>query len=362
MSLFEQLKNAFAAFDTNGDGHITVNELQKFMTEFGIECDEEQVQEIVDQMDIDKSGSIELCEFLPMWQKMIRNMIRSPTERKQLRSICSDEMADLKAHLAKGSIFGPERQIKDVVLLVVVADEIAPVLAEFSPVQDSELESRLLNLAQAFTCTVRNESADYKLTILQVASSPIYGRHYSGYTQVSAIVGLVAKEIKPDLLVSFGTSGGVGVGKTGHIKIGDALLASGCVYIDRLRTRSKSSHDWGVFGGPVVPTKNMDKDLGLVKALLGSQISYIVTAPQVHLIDTLGIAALDMEAAPEAEIAMQVGLNFVAIKMISNGVYPENASRMEEEYTEHRATVSANGLRTLRAVLLYLAGKTIGDL
>jgi calmodulin len=69
MSLFEQLKNAFAAFDTNGDGHITVNELQKFMTEFGIECDEEQVQEIVDQMDIDKSGSIELCEFLPMWQK-----------------------------------------------------------------------------------------------------------------------------------------------------------------------------------------------------------------------------------------------------------------------------------------------------
>ena len=31
-----------------------------------------------------------------------------------------------------------------------------------------------------------------------------------------------------------------------------------------------------------------------------------VTAPQVHLIDTLGIAALDMEAAPEAEIAMQV--------------------------------------------------------
>ena len=89
-------------------------------------------------------------------------------------------------------------------------------------------------------------------------------------------MGLVAKEIKPDLLVSFGTSGGVGVGKTGHIKIGDALLASGCVYIDRLRTSSKSSHDWGVFGGPVVPTKNMDKDLGLVKALLGSQISYIV--------------------------------------------------------------------------------------
>ena len=110
------------------------------------------------------------------------------------------------------------------------------------------------------------------------------------------------------------------------------------------------------------------------QGVVGSQISYNITELQESLIEILEVCAIDMEAASEAQvrsysqleftivslwmkscffflmmlpslffffffffslisffqIAMQIPLNFIAIKVISNGLYPGDGSKMEK--------------------------------
>ena len=69
-----------------------------------------------------------------------------------------------------------------------------------------------------------------------------------------------------------------------------------------------------------------------------------------------------MEAAPIAQILNQVRVNFIAIKVISNGVYPGEPKRMEAEYHDNREEVSRAASTALRKVLDFLSGKRIKDL
>lgn len=82
-------------------------------------------------------------------------------------------------------------------------------------------------------------------------------------------------------------------------------MGTGTVFMDRFRTSSKNSFDWGVFGGTTMAIKNLPQDLGFKEGLLGSQSSYKVSEEQEELMETLGVVALDMEAAPEAQILEQ---------------------------------------------------------
>ena len=96
----------------------------------------------------------------------------------------------------------------------------------------------------------------------------------------------------------------------------------------------------------------------LRKGLIGSQVGYEVGEVQVHLMEKLGVAALDMEAAAIAQILMQTGTNFIAVKVISNGIYPDDAARMEAEYQTHKAAVSQKAVQVLEQLIDYLQGKT----
>ena len=69
-----------------------------------------------------------------------------------------------------------------------------------------------------------------------------------------------------------------------------------------------------------------------------------------------------MEAAPIAQILNQVRVNFIAIKVISNGVYPGEPKRMEAEYHDNREEVSRAASAALQKVLDFLSGKRIKDL
>jgi len=62
-SQIKRLKDAFLAFDKNGDGRLTRDEMSKGLREAGFD-DEAYIKSIVDQMDTDGSGEIEYNEFL----------------------------------------------------------------------------------------------------------------------------------------------------------------------------------------------------------------------------------------------------------------------------------------------------------
>eukprot|EP01129_Flabellula_baltica_P005381 TRINITY_DN1949_c1_g1_i4.p1 TRINITY_DN1949_c1_g1~~TRINITY_DN1949_c1_g1_i4.p1 ORF type:complete len:112 (-),score=18.99 TRINITY_DN1949_c1_g1_i4:57-392(-) len=109
-------------------------------------------------------------------------------------------------------------------------------------------------------------------------------------------------------------------------------------------------------------TNTLAKALNLKEGIVGSQGSYQVSDIQCKLINIVGVVALDMEAASEAQILQQTGTNFLALKVISNGVYPGEPIRMEKEYVENKLLVSEKSIAVLTQLLTYLVGKTIGEL
>ena len=100
----------------------------------------------------------------------------------------------------------------------------------------------------------------------------------------------------------------------------------------------------------------------MVKGVIASQIGYAITPLQKEIIASARVAALDMEAASISQVLNQCKVNLIAIKVVSNGVYPGDPGRMEAEYHDNRDEVSRTATATLRKVLDFLDGKTIEDL
>ena len=60
------IKAAFMEFDSNGDGHITPDEIQKALEKAGEAASAEELQTMLKEADTDGSGSIDYDEFLAM--------------------------------------------------------------------------------------------------------------------------------------------------------------------------------------------------------------------------------------------------------------------------------------------------------
>jgi Ca2+-binding EF-hand superfamily protein/ubiquitin-protein ligase len=71
----EDLKTQFGIFDDSGDGNISAQELRAVLRSLGTELSHEQVVEIIDTIDADKSGEIEFPEFVSLMRKIERGEI-----------------------------------------------------------------------------------------------------------------------------------------------------------------------------------------------------------------------------------------------------------------------------------------------
>eukprot|EP01084_Bolivina_argentea_P114604 204000_1 len=271
----------------------------------------------------------------------------------------------------------PNKIIRKLCLIVVVDAEIKPIMNKYQFAPNKKLSAKFMNLGIVFSGKVNKLEID----IIQVAQSEVFERHYSGYTQSSALAALVSSIIEPDIVISFGTAGGITDINTApcelvlredteetkqkeeeeneshYVEIGDVIFGEACLFLDRLRTRSKNAFDWGLWGGRSLQADNMAKDLGLTKGVIGSQIGYMITEFQTEMIANTDIIALDMECAPIAQILNQTKINFIALKVISNGIYPGNPEKMESEYHDNREMVSKKATETLVNVIDYLNGK-----
>ena len=69
----KELRDAFALFDSDDDGTISMRELDNVMKSLGRKLTNKQLKEIVDSADIDGSGAIEFSELL---QIMEENTVR----------------------------------------------------------------------------------------------------------------------------------------------------------------------------------------------------------------------------------------------------------------------------------------------
>jgi Ca2+-binding EF-hand superfamily protein len=67
----EVIKKAFDLFDEDGSGSIEEKELQQVMKALGFQAKSAEVKEMMKELDEDKSGTIEFCEFLDKMKEKI---------------------------------------------------------------------------------------------------------------------------------------------------------------------------------------------------------------------------------------------------------------------------------------------------
>jgi len=66
----EDAKKAFNSFDSDGDGHITVSEVGQVLRAIGENASEQKIKQLIQEVDLDQNGTIELNEFLAFVEKL----------------------------------------------------------------------------------------------------------------------------------------------------------------------------------------------------------------------------------------------------------------------------------------------------
>ena len=77
------LQEAFTVYDKNQDGTITTKELSTVMRSLGQNPTDAEVQDIINEVDVDGSGSMEFPEFCVM---MVKKMSESNTENEVMEA------------------------------------------------------------------------------------------------------------------------------------------------------------------------------------------------------------------------------------------------------------------------------------
>lgn len=64
------LQMVFSTFDKNGDGYITQQELQESLKSLGLSWEEQHVASVVENLDSNKDGLIDLAEFEALYKEL----------------------------------------------------------------------------------------------------------------------------------------------------------------------------------------------------------------------------------------------------------------------------------------------------
>merc|ERR1712232_1019519 len=110
------------------------------------------------------------------------------------------------------------------------------------------------------------------------------------------------------MVMNFGTSGGY---KEAGLTVGSAVVASGAIFQQRLRSTSQKSFNWALYGGPVLRAPKIVAYLKETEAategIVASGINYGVSPVMDLISEQLNVAVIDMETASEAQILGQLG-------------------------------------------------------
>ncbi|KAI8047347.1 uncharacterized protein B0P05DRAFT_582358 [Gilbertella persicaria] len=87
-----ELKEAFDAFDKDGDGVINVTELQAMMEKLGDKITIQEAQDLIKDVDLDKDGVVNFNEFCTMMG------VKQPTETIIKRSQCTHHQHRFSIH------------------------------------------------------------------------------------------------------------------------------------------------------------------------------------------------------------------------------------------------------------------------
>lgn len=94
----DELKEAFAIYDTNRDGIITTRELGTVMRQLGQNPTEAEILEMIKQVDKDRSGTINFSEFVALMEEKMKTVDTEEDVRDAFRVFDVNGNGQISAH------------------------------------------------------------------------------------------------------------------------------------------------------------------------------------------------------------------------------------------------------------------------
>jgi len=231
--------------------------------------------------------------------------------------------------------------IKRVLILIVVPEESRKFLESYNFVKDDSVSEKMLNFCTVYTSKV----GEIEVFVSLLNKDDELGRHESGHTKISASLSLLNRDIAPDLVISFGTAGGI------DLDVGDVVMGNASFYLDRTRLSSQLSFEWGILGGSA---QTMDLD-GIPIFAMGSHQEYDLSDKKWVIINQLEIRTVDMESAAVSEVCHIMKIPVVLLKVVSDVIRSEKAAADQENtYNKNKLSVSNKACETLYKLLTKL--------
>ncbi|KAI9928722.1 hypothetical protein MW887_001939 [Aspergillus wentii] len=90
-------REAFAVFDEDGSGDITAQELAKVMRSLGLNPSDIEVQDMVHELDLDRTGTIDFQEFLTSMAAKVTDKDTEAAIRQAFRVFDQDNSGTISA-------------------------------------------------------------------------------------------------------------------------------------------------------------------------------------------------------------------------------------------------------------------------
>jgi len=156
------------------------------------------------------------------------------------------------------------------------------------------------------------------------------------------------KTFAPDLVISAGTAGGLG---SRGVKVGDVVLSRQIVFHDRRLPLGPAWEEYALGNYPHPGTQTAASALGLSTAVVATGSYFVnISTSDLSVINDVGAAVVDMEAAAVAEVCFIYKTRMVALKAITDDVeHPDIA-----QFEEHFQLANKQLAKTMREFLAYL--------
>lgn len=170
----------------------------------------------------------------------------------------------------------------------------------------------------------------------------------AGPTPAAVSTAQAIKTFAPDLVISAGTAGGLG---SRGVKVGDVVLSRQIVFHDRRLPLGPAWEEYALGNYPHPGTGRAASALGLSTAVVATGSYFVnVSTSDLTVINDVGAAVVDMEAAAVAEVCFLYRTPMIALKAITDDIEHPHVAQFEANFQRANRHLA----EAMRELLAYL--------